>query len=58
MNWMQATENVADIAKDKFIEVLNYDIYTYLNFLAYSSYKQKKLEAELKKNKKKWNILI
>ena len=52
MNWMQATENVADIAKDKFIEVLNYDIYTYLNFLAYSSYKQKKLEAVLKKNKK------
>jgi hypothetical protein len=39
---MQATENVAEVAKDTFLNVLDYDIHNYLNFLSYHSYKIKK----------------
>ena len=51
--WMQATENVAEVAKDTFLNVLEYDIYTYLNFLSYCSYKNEKINKQYREQKLK-----
>ena len=45
---MRATENVADVSKETFSNALLLDVYTYLNFLQYSSAKSKELEAMYK----------
>lgn len=48
---MQATENVADFSKDTFLNTLELDIYTYLNFLSFCSYKNEQLSKKYKNNK-------
>ena len=49
--WMQATENVAEVSKETFQNVLDFEVYTYLNFLSYCSYKSRMMEEKYKKNK-------
>lgn len=48
---MQATENVAEVSKETFQNALELEVYTYLNFLSYCSYKSKMMEEKYKKNK-------